>query len=372
MKNKEAKQLLSKYKAGTCSEEEIALLESWYLDYRDEAMDLDPEGLAEARKKIWADLPVHQGAGRSVKLWPRIAAAASIIICVGIGLIFYNKQAKLRNDVPGLTAIVPGGNKAVLTLADGSKIDLNDVSKGTLAKRLGITVTKTADGEIVYTVNDTRGNKQTEYHTIATPRGGQYQVSLPDGTKVWLNASSAIKYPTSFTANERKVTLSGEAYFEVTPNRASPFKVVSNNQTITVLGTHFNVSAYKDDGRIVTTLLQGKVRVQLNENNAFAELNPREQSILEGRRFKVEKVANDDAIAWKNNAFVFDNETLGSIMRKISRWYDVDVVCPPEMEKMEFSGTVSSDKNIKQALRIMELTGTVHFKFEGRRITVMP
>lgn len=372
MKNKEAKQLLSKYKAGTCTEEEITLLESWYLDYKDQAVDFNLDELAEARKKVWADLPVHQGVGRSVKLWPRITAAASIIICMGIGLLYYNKQAKLSADHPALAAIVPGGNKAILTLADGSKIDLNDVSKGTLARQSGITVTKTADGQLVYTVTDAGGDGKTEYHTIETPRGGQYQVSLPDGTKVWLNAASSIKYPTSFTTNERKVTVSGEAYFEVTPNKASPFKVVSNDQTITVLGTHFNVSAYKDDGRIVTTLLQGRVSVQLNEMDVHAELHPGEQSILENRRFNVGKVDNDDAIAWKNNAFVFDNEALGSILRKISRWYDVEVVCPPEMEKMEFTGTVSRSKNIEQALRIMELTGMVHFKVEGRRITVMP
>jgi len=353
-----------------CTDEELALLESWYLDYQDEATAIFPEGIAKVKEDIWAGLPVHQSVGKSVSLWPRIAVAASILVCIAIGLVYY--QYNQRKDDTRLAAIVPGSNKAVLTLSDGSKIDLSDISKGTLAKQSGITITKTADGELVYTVVENKSTNELQFNTIETPRGGQYQISLPDGTKVWLNASSSLIYPTSFGAGERKVKLQGEAYFEVMHDKTRQFKVMSNDQIITVLGTHFNVSAYKDDHRIVTTLLQGKVRVQLNDLDVYAELSPGEQSILVGHNFSVEKIDNDDAIAWKNNSFVFDNEELGSIMRKISRWYDVDVVCPPEMEKMPFSGTVSRNKNIRQALRIMELTGTVHFGVEGRRITVMP
>jgi transmembrane sensor len=370
MENKEAKALFEKYKQGLCTEDEVAILESWYLDYRNEHTSIIPEGLAQIKEEIWAGLPIHQSIEKSVRLWPRLMVAASILVCMAIGLFYY--QTRQVSDDAHLTAIVPGSNKAVLTLADGSKIDLTDVSKGTLAKQSGITVTKAADGQLVYTIAENNRRNELQFNTIETPRGGQYQISLPDGTKVWLNASSSLTYPTSFVAGERKVKLKGEAYFEVMHNANRPFKVVSSDQVITVLGTHFNVSAYKDDQRIVTTLLQGKVRVQLNDLDVYEELNAGEQSILADRNFTVEKVDNDDAIAWKNNSFVFNDEELGSIMRKISRWYDVDVVCPPEMEKIPFTGTVSRSKNIHQALRIMEYTGTIHFKIEGRRITVMP
>ncbi|SMC70449.1 FecR family protein [Pedobacter nyackensis] len=373
MENKEAKELLIKYKVGICTDEELAMLESWYLNFEDEATNLISEDVIEAKAKVWVGLPVHTRIGKAVRLWRRIAVAASVVVCMTVSLVYYQStKDQAVNDLPSLATIVPGGNKAVLTLADGSKIDLNNVSKGTLANQSGITITKAADGQLVYTVVESKGKEHAQFNTIETPRGGYYQISLPDGTKVWLNASSSLTYPTSFVAGERKVNLKGEAYFEVAHDKEAPFKVASNNQVITVLGTHFNVSAYTDENRTVTTLLQGKVKVQLNDMDAYAELNPGEQSILVNRTFKVGKVENDDAIAWKNNVFVFDNEELGSIMRKISRWYDVDVVCPPEMEKMPFAGTVSRNKNIEQALRIMELTGTVHFKVEGRRITVMP
>lgn len=349
------------------------MLESWYLNFEDEATNLIPEDVIGAKAKVWMELPVHSRMGKAVRLWPRIAVAASVAICMAVGLIYYQSaKDQTVNDLPGLATIVPGGNKAMLTLADGSKIDLNNVSKGTFANQSGITITKTADGQLVYTVVENSSKNELQFNTIETPRGGQYQISLPDGTKVWLNASSSLTYPTSFVAGERKVKLQGEAYFEVTHERGSPFKVMSNDQVITVLGTHFNVSAYTEENRTVTTLLQGKVKIQLNDVDVYEELNPGEQSILINRTFKVGKIDNDDAIAWKNNFFVFDNEELGSIMRKISRWYDVDVVCPAEMERMIFTGTVSRSKNIDQALRIMQLTGTVHFKVEGRRITVMP
>lgn len=370
MQHKEAKELLKKYREGNCTEEELALLESWYLEYENELVAVVPGEVAKVKEEIWAGLPVHHSFKKVVSLWRRIAVAASILICLAVGLVYY--QHHQRNHDARLAVIVPGGNKAVLTLADGSKIDLTEVSKGTLASQSGITITKAADGQLVYTVAGNSSTNELQFNTIETPRGGQYQISLPDGTRVWLNAASSLTYPTSFVAGERKVKLQGEAYFEVMHDKASPFKVMSNDQVITVLGTRFNVSAYKDDHRIVTTLLQGKVKVQLNDLDVYAELNPGEQSILVDRNFSVEKVDNDDAVAWKNNSFVFNDEELGSIMRKISRWYDVDVVCPPEMEKMPFAGTVSRSKNIKQALRIMELTESIHFKVEGRRITVMP
>lgn len=375
--NKDAIALLKKYKAGECTAEELAMLETWYVNYEDELSDLDEPGLRAAKSAVWAKLPIHNTAAKTFRLWPAIAVAASILMVVGAGLIFFKNQheanaiARLQQEE---ASIQPGGPKAMLTLADGSKISLDEAANGKLANQAGITITKTKEGQLVYTMSpSSTGTAAVQtYNTISTPKGGQYQINLPDGTKVWLNAASSLIYPIAFADRERKVELKGEAYFEVSPDKEKPFRVVTDQQTVSVLGTHFNISAYADDGFVKTTLLEGKVKVQLKDLDVSAVLSPGEQSVLKERTFNVQKVDVEEAIAWKNNTFLFQNEELGDIMREISRWYDVEVVCPPDMAKVTFSGSGSRDKSIKQALRIMQLTGTVHFKFEGRRITVMP
>ncbi|SHF67436.1 FecR family protein [Pedobacter caeni] len=374
MQNKEAKELLSKYRQRNCTEEELAQLESWYLDYQDEASDLGPEELLEARAKVWAKLPVHQNRPQVVRLWPRIAAVASIVLCLAIGWWFFNNKSVV-NPASGkgeVAKILPGGNKAMLTLADGSEISLNDVANGTLASQPGMTITKNKDGQLEYHIAPGAGSGKESFNTISTPAGGQYQVILPDGTRVWLNAGSSLKYPTTFAGQERKVSLEGEGYFEVAHDQNKPFKVESNDQTVEVLGTHFNISAYDDDKEVKTTLLKGKVRVKTEKTGSSEILKPGEQAVLVNHSLKVAEVMTEDVVAWKNNSFVFNNEKLGSIMRKIARWYDVEVICPPDLAEMVFAGSGSRNRSIQQTLRIMELTESVHFKIEGRRITVMP
>lgn len=377
IENKDAIALLKKYKEGNCSPEELAMLETWYLNYEDESSDLDLAGLKAAKSAVWARLPIHTPQPKELKLWPAIAAAASIVLVIGLSVLFIKNQrasnaiARLKQEE---ASIRPGGPKAMLTLADGSKISLDEAANGKLASQAGITITKTKDGQLVYTMSPSNAATSTvrTYNTISTPKGGQYQINLPDGTKVWLNAASSLKYPIAFGDQERKVELTGEGYFEVSPDKERPFKVNTARQMVSVLGTHFNISSYEEDGFVKTTLLEGKVKVQLNDLDVSAVLSPGEQSVLKERTFNVQKVDVEEAIAWKNNTFVFHNEELGDIMREISRWYDVEVICPDEMAKVTFSGTISRSKNIKQTLRTMVLTGTVHFKFEGRRITVMP
>lgn len=374
MQNKEAKELLKKYRTGSCTAEEMALLESWYLEYEDEALpDFALETISEEKSKVWQGLPVHQRPVKRSVLWPWMAAAA-VVLCTALA-IFFQSGNKPVKDETATAKIVPGGNKAVLTLANGTAISLNDAANGNLASQSGITVTKTKDGQLMYQVsaagkNDTK--VAAEYNTITTPKGGQYQIGLPDGTKVWLNAASSLTFPVAFAGNERMVKLTGEGYFEVAHNKEKPFRVVSNKQTVEVLGTHFNVSAYSDDDYVATTLLEGKVRVQIATGDVSTVLRPGEQSMLKDKSFKTTAVNTENEIGWVNNSFVFDNEELGSIMKKISRWYDVEVVCPPEMEKMKFSGTGSRNKSINDVLKMMEFTESVHFKFEGRRVTVMP
>jgi transmembrane sensor len=376
MRNKEAKALLAKYKQGNCSEEETALLESWYLDYKDEMSDLSPEDLIAAKAGVWAGLPVHQRERKTIRLWPQIAAAASIILCIAAGWWFFQMNQKVNplTSKEMAARILPGGNKAILTLADGSEISLTDVANGKLASQQGMVITKNKDGQLEYRIDPAAGVVAGEerFNTISTPAGGQYQIILPDGTKVWLNAASSLKYPTAFAGQERKVILKGEGYFEVTHDRSRPFKVQSNDQIVEVLGTHFNISAYENDGDVKTTLLTGKVQVKTQHNNASAILKPGEQSILENNAIKIAEVMTDDVVAWKNNSFVFNNEKLGSIMRKIARWYDVEVICPPDLAESVFVGSGSRDKSLDWTLNNLELTGTIHFKVEGRRVTVMP
>ena len=375
--NKNASQLLEKYRQGNCTEAELALLESWYLNYKDQPVpDLSPELLDAARNEVWSTLPVHEPK-KTLRLWPMVAAAASVVLILTAGLFFFKNidTPGATNSAPEITKILPGGNKAVLTLADGSKISLTDIKEGALAKQSGITITKAKDGQLIYTV-DQQNSAQSAgqpvgLNTITTPRGGKYEVNLPDGTKVILNAVSSLTYPTKFVGNERRVSLTGEAYFEVAPNQKMPFKVESDQQVTEVLGTHFNINAYDDEQSVKTTLLEGKVRVTIN-NNTSVVIHPGQQAIAKGNDLKIDKVNTDDIIAWTSNTFVFDSEDLGSIMRKISRWYNVEVVCSPELAKMEFGGTISRQRDIKDVLKIMEMTETVHFKFEGRRITVMP
>ena len=196
--------MLKKYREGSCTAEEIALLESWYLEYEDETKpDFTPEAIAEEKSRIWLGLPVHQKQVKRIVLWPWIAAA-SVMLCVTLAVLFQKKDKELAADT-ATAKIVPGGNNAILTLANGDKIVLNDAANGNLGSQSGITVTKTSDGQLVYQVGKSTETRAVEYNTVTTPKGGQYQVNLPDGTKVWLNAASSLTFPVAFTANERQV-----------------------------------------------------------------------------------------------------------------------------------------------------------------------
>lgn len=375
MKNIEAQELLKKYKEGNCTEAEIALLESWYLAEGIQDIDLSIDELKEAKSQVWATLPIHQREKKTVKLWPKlakIASAAVVLICLSFSLYFYlNKDNNPTKTTQAVAAILPGGKKAILTLADGASIALNDVNNGKIIDQAGSSVYKTDDGQLAYNTNKESNKAEAQLNLLSVPNGGYYNLTLADGTKVWLNAASSLKYPTVFNGKERIVELTGEGYFEVAHNTNKPFKVVANNQMVQVLGTHFNINAYHDENSTATTLVQGSVKVS-TQNGNVKTIIPGQQAQVIGNLINIKTVNVDDAIAWIHNEFVFDNEDMGSIMRKISRWYDVEVQCPSDLSRMVFTGSVSRSKNIKQVLRIMELTESVHFNFQGRRITVMP
>jgi transmembrane sensor len=331
------------------------------------------------------------GQVKKVSLWPRIAAAAAILLVVGAGLWYYN--ANIAHPVVGSGDLVkndigPGKHTATLTLGNGEKIVLGATADGELAKEAGVSITKTADGQVIYNViptTDAAGSSTEEkghllhYNTLSTAKGESYQIVLPDGTKVWLNAASSLTYSATLNVDgERRVNLDGEAYFEVaklrrgdqTSNDHIPFVVSSKGQEVTVLGTHFNIDSYADEGSTRTTLLEGVVRVASPAGNDVV-LKPGEQSALWNNDIKVMQVDTDEMIAWKNGYFKFVDEDMQSIMRKISRWYNVDVQYSGNITKEVFSGRISRSKNISQVLKVIESANSVHFKVEGRRVTVI-
>lgn len=305
--------------------------------------------------------------------------AATVLITIAAGAYYssqnYSKPDQKDSEEAFKKAayILPGGNKAVLTLSDGSNIELDGAANGNIATESGTTIEKTADGRLSYSsfaANPPQPGSKPALNTITTPKGGQYQVILPDGTKVWLNASSSLRYPAVFTGQDRRVELTGEAYFEVAKNKEKPFFVKSQKQEVEVLGTHFNINAYNDEERVKTTLMEGHVKVKLN-NGKTALLKPGEQSqVLDNIR--VMPVEAGTAVEWKDGVFRFDDENIVSIMRQFSRWYDIDVVCQGDLSTACFVGQISKNNNLSQVLRLLTLTRSVRFKIEGKKVTVMP
>lgn len=369
--------LLNKYHHDNCSPEELALLETWYAQNTHPDHDITEQQLLNIKAEVWRNLKPDSIFNQR-RLWTRISAAAVVLISLSVGILFYFKENKKAGSENGQDKFVkndisPGGNKAYLTLANGKKIALTDVATGQLAEESGMKISKNAEGQIVYTIENTKSDavaSLTAVNTIETPRGGQYQVLLPDGTKVWLNAASKLTYPVSFLRKDRTVTLLGEAYFEVARDTSRPFRVVSSGQEIEVLGTHFNVNSYKDETSVKTTLMEGSVRVSSGAGPEII-LRPGEQSTTNGKNIKVTGVNTEDVLDWRYGNFVFNDENLESILRKVARWYDVEIVYEMEPSEISLLGKVSRSKNISAILNAIEQTEQAHFKIEGRRIIVM-
>ncbi len=353
-----------------------------YVSGSDQQSDLTQDDINRIYGRIENNLVGRVGAEhlptykKPVRLWQICSAAAAILIIVGSGLFyFYQAQTSSKKNIDIYAArILPGSNKAFLTLSNGKKISLTDAAIGTLAKQAGISLTKKADGQLVYAVKGTAGNAgSTQSNTIETPKGGQYQVLLPDGTAVWLNAASSLTYPLNFDRlKERRVQLSGEAYFEVAKDKAHPFVVSTNMQEVKVLGTHFNVKGYKDEAVISTTLLEGSVKVSNVYSDKNCLLRPGQQANLfkNGEMINVVKVIPENIISWKNGYFIFDNQNVVSVMQVISRWYDVDVEYKGMNKADRFGGTFSRSANLADLLKVLELLGETHFKIEGKKIIV--
>ncbi len=368
--DKELEQLLAYFQL----EEKEDLLKQLILEDLQQESDLSLDAKIDERLLI-----IHQkikqekfkNTFKKVRLtWFQMAAAAMLIL-VG-SVIFYLNE---KNDTEDLAVkitqnkIVPGKNQAVLTLADGSKISLSEAVEGEIALEAGVRIVKTADGQLVYQFENENPGAEIQYNTIESPAGGQWKVVLPDQSAVWLNAKSSLTFPTTFRNGERKVELVGEAYFEISPDKTKPFKVLSKRQSVVVLGTHFNVMAYPEEQLEKTTLMEGKVNI--SAHGLTRTLKPGEQARTNSKEINITDDADlKEAIAWKNGYFKF-NENLEGIMSKISRWYDVEVVyVEPPHPDYTFEGEVSRTRDLNELLKIMEYTGKVHFDIDGRRILV--
>ena len=301
------------------------------------------------------------------KLYTWLSAAAAAILITG-SVIYFSSDKSLQQQAETAN-LQPGKNRAELTLANGSHISLDDALNGNLAKEAGVQISKTKDGELVYTVTDANAPAYAR-NTIKTPYGGQYMVILPDQSKVWLNAGSSLTYPVSFAkAKTRNVDLAGEAYFEIAKDKTHPFLVKTTQQEVEVLGTHFNINSYTDEPATLTTLLEGSVSV--SATSAHHILKPGEQSMLTGQGISVAPANTEEVMAWKNGYFRFNDEKIESVMRKIARWYDVEIEFEGEISDEEYNGKISKFKNIAQVLEMLSETNTVHFKIDGRRILVI-
>jgi len=305
----------------------------------------------------------------------KMLAAASVLLFVLTGAWFRfhhaaSAPAQLVSKPAPAKKIVPGSNKATLTLADGSEITLDDTNKGDIAVQGGIRVVKTDNGVIAY--NGKNANSANMFNTIRTPRGGQYEVVLPDGTHAWLNSASSLRYPASFSGPRREVTLDGQGYFDVAPNKDHPFVVHTSRTDVNVLGTSFDVMAYADEPETNTTLIAGSVIV--NHAGKKQQLNPGEQAHLDlaSESMTVRKPDVEEVIAWVNGKFQFGSSDIRSIMRQISRWYDVEVEYRGDLSDLHLSGVLSRKDDVSVLLDALQETGDVRFKMENNKIIVTP
>jgi len=364
----EIKQLFERYRAGRCTPEEQARLHAWFNRYTGH----EASGLDELKVAFESGQTAKRS--RGFRWFPYAAAA---VLALAAGLYFF--QPNVENGISGidnLTAadILPGSNRATLTLADGRTVDLSEAQAGIIIGD-GITY---LDGSAVLSpeVGKSESPEDSPHVGLATydlrlttPKGGTYQIMLSDGTQVWLNAASTLKYPSRFESNERVVEIDGEGYFAVTKDRSRPFKVVSKGQEVEVLGTEFNISAYADDNTVKTTLVEGAVQIVNRQSKIVNKLLPGEQSVVRGATTDIRQVATEPYIAWKNGDFYFDNTPLADMMKQIGRWYDVEVVYEKAVPKEKFSGAMSRNVTLQTVLELLRIS-EINYRIEKNKLII--
>lgn len=365
-------ELAKRWLDGSITPAEEEEFSDWYNHYPDDVVELAP-GFAgsvdELKQRSFALLEEKIGAGKEKNVrdlrWVRYAAAAILIFIVGAYLWNYTQKERPSRAAPDPYAVkndvLPGGDRAVLTLSNGKQVMLDDAANGVLATEGNAKVIKQKSGQIVYSTASGIRNKEVLYNTMSTPRGGQYQLTLPDGSRVWLNAMSSITYPVLFSAKTRNVSITGEAYFEVEKNPAQPFIVKTRAESITVLGTHFNIRAYENEGPVKTSLLEGSVKV------ADQILKPG-QAFVNG---KIVTTSVDQDVAWKNGYFNFNGADLQVVMQQLERWYDIEVVYKGQSSpgKYQFHGEMQRSLRLSQVIRILNAM-EIQFNIEGKKLIV--
>ncbi|HMI63406.1 MAG TPA: FecR domain-containing protein [Puia sp.] len=375
-------QIVGRFLAGKSTEKEGEFLEGYDRLYQSQAAEPDTfsyEEQARLEEKMEQNIMAIIGKKehKTVRMWPRTAAAIAAcgVLLVGGYLLLHSRTtASLRQPVAAAAKIQPGSDKAILTLADGSQISLTQQKNGQIAAQNGVSIVNVTNGLVSYAGKNNKPNvaAATAINTVSTPGGGQYQIVLPYGTKVWLNAVSSLSFPVSFGGSTaREVSLKGEAYFEVSKDEQHPFIVKTITQEVRVLGTHFNVNAYTDESATITTLLEGSVKVSGSDGTASAVLTPDQQTSCNGGKIDVREVIGEDAIAWKEGYFRFNNEPLEEVLKKISRWYNVSIVYKDEeIKKKAAYGTMSRFSDISEVIRLLELTRTARFEIQNNEVIV--
>lgn len=381
--DRKAKAILQRYVAGKCTAEERAWVAAW-LEANDRTLLTIVPALKEKHlSDVWQALEQKTASRRILPLWKGISIAATLIAMVGIGVWYVGSDAgEPAEPVTGHTqpAIQAGSDQALLTLADGRTVQLDRLSVGNQIDEKGITLTKTDSGTLSYASKsgDVKGTLDeavaVTYNTVTTPRGGQFKIILPDHSVVWINAATTLRFPVPFTGTTRTVALEGEGYFEVAHDPHKPFIVTSGQQQTIVKGTKFNLTAYPEDARQVTTLLEGAVLVKTEafrpQEAEAVWLHPNEQAVLHNKRFTTAKIDAREAVAWKNGKFVYHNTPLATIMKQLARWYDVEIVYQEAVREITFTGSVSRFDNIEDVLRKISLTESVQFEIDERRIMI--
>ncbi|HEY4061040.1 MAG TPA: FecR family protein [Puia sp.] len=388
--------LADKWLKGTLTADEFRLFEQWYNQQpsgslsweKDSREDLLKERLFEnITGRMEAVAAPGRADGKRQRMIPwRLVAAACVLLVLSAGALVWSRLsspapiAGINSSLPAARAAndpAPGGNRATLILDNGSTISLDSTAaEGILAQQGSTRIMNRASGQLIYHAADDNREGTIFYNTVSTARGGQYQLQLPDGTRVWLNAASSLRFPTAFTGKERVVELKGEAYFEVAKNAALPFRVKINDKAgVEVLGTSFNLNAYEDEQVIRATLLEGSVRMKNGPSAAL--LAPGQQAQLAGAQeiHITDDVNTDEIVAWKNNRFYFRSADIRTIMRQLSRWYDVDVEYSNgagggAKSSPRFNAEIPRNTYASDVLKALELTGKVKFRIEGKKIIV--
>ena len=392
MQKEEVQKLVEKYLHNTATVEETEKLFHWYRAELKSDSEWNFE-FQEDEEKLKSfifsqiDLPAAtDNRFIGTRKYYSIAAAASVVIFLISGLYFLYNSNDVKTDLnpakvavtPVVNDIQPGGIKAILTLSDGKKIVLDDSQNGVVLNQGGIKIHKNSQGVIEYTLIESENQKskteiseiQTVYNTIQTPVGGKFQLNLADGSKVWLNSASSLRFPVFFASDTREVELKGEAYFEVSKNADKKFSVRSGNQTVEVLGTHFNINAYSDEPSITTTLIEGAVRViELNSKKSQI-LRPGEQSKVD-REIRIQRKDTQAEVAWKDGYFYFENASIETVMRQLSRWYGITARYESELPENHFEGAIATNLTLLEVLEILQKSN-IHFRLDGKEVVVMP